>query len=531
MSLVSSEFLIFLGLTALVYFLMPKGKQWWVLLAANFLFYAMAGLQYVPFLLFTIVTTHFGGVYIDGVNKGYKQTVAEAGKEISRAEKKELKAAATRRKRRVVVIVCLLNFGLLGVVKYTGFLIDNLNAVLSRCALPVIELSTDWILPLGISFYTFQAIGYLMDVYWEKVSAEKNLCRTALFLSFFPQLVQGPISRFGQLAGQLSEEHRFDYERCKEAAILILWGFFKKLLIAERSAVISNWIFTPENNAGGAYILLGAAAYSLRVYADFSGGIDIARGAAQFLGIELVPNFERPYFAATIGDFWRRWHMTLGAWFRDYVFYPLSLSKGLTKLGKAARKRLGNRIGKLLPVLIAQFVVFTLIGIWHGSSWKYIAFGFYHGILIVGGILLGEKCRKLGEKLHIPMDSLWFQVFQILRTVLLVVFGRILTMGGRLTVSLGYIKSLFTVNNWSGILGGLLQMGLNKAEWLLLAVAVLMLFGVSLMQEKGIGVRKRLMACNTLIQWTVYLILIFMILIFGVYGFGYNSSDFIYRGF
>lgn len=532
MSLISIEFLIFLAVTMTVYFLVPKKVQWIVLLIANYVFYTLAGVKYVPFLLFTTLTTHLGCLWLEKLNKDYKEQLAEVKKTNDRELKKRLKTASIHRKRWVVALVCVLNFGVLGLVKYSDFLIENLNGVLSALSLPALEVTTDWILPLGISFYTFQAIGYLMDVYRSRVKAERNFFKVALFLSFFPQLVQGPISRFEQLAHQLTEEHRFDYERFKKGICLIFWGLFKKLIIAERVVRISNWVFNTENDASGLLIFIGAAAYSIRVYTDFAGGIDIARGAAQILGIDLTPNFERPYFAVTIGEFWRRWHMTLGSWFRDYVFYPLSLSKALGKAGKWGRKHLGNYVGKLIPVLTSQFIVFTLIGVWHGSNWKYIAFGFYHGIMIVGGILLGPKLHKLGENMKLPMESFGFRVFQILRTCLIVVLGRILTMGDTLKQSLEYFGKMLQFHNLDFLTDGTFKsFGIGKMEFILLAAALLLHFVISVLQERGIQIRDSLLKKHMLLQWCIYLALIFSIIIFGVYGYGYSSSDFIYRGF
>ena len=532
MSLVSIEFFIFLAITGIIYFVVPKKMQWKILLIANYIFYILAGITYVPFLLFTTFTIYLGTIKLAELNQDYKKKLEEIKKNNDREQKKNLKAASIRNKRRVVALICVLNIGVLVVLKYSGFLVENINVALSTISVPTLKVSTDWVLPLGISFYTFQAVGYLMDVYRDRVEAERNFFKVSLFLSFFPQMVQGPISRFEQLGHQLTEAHSFEYDQFKKGSCLILWGLFKKLIIAERVALISNWIFNIDNQVTGILILLGAVAYSIRVYADFSGGIDIARGAAKILGIELVQNFEQPYFAATISEFWRRWHMTLGSWFRDYVFYPLSLSKRFTKAGKWGRKYLGNYIGKLIPVLTSQFVVFTLIGIWHGSSWKYIVFGFYHGIMIVGGILLGPKMHKFGEKIGMNMNSFGFRIFQILRTCLIVAFGRILTMGEDMKESLFFLTRLFQKSSRGSIVNTIfMEIGIGKKEFVLLIVVLFLLFVISYKKEKGIQIRESLLQKHLFIQWSAYLILIFAILIFGVYGYGYSGSDFIYRGF
>ncbi|HCO62078.1 MAG TPA: membrane-bound O-acyltransferase family protein [Clostridiales bacterium] len=532
MSFISGQFFLFFLAACTVYFLVPKKVQWMVLLAANYIFYLCAGPSYVGYILFTTLTTYLGGLLIDRIEGRYTAAFASRKGSLSAEEKKAWKRRHTRRKRWVLAAVLVANFGILVLMKYGSFFSESLNALLAAWGIGARLPSVQLLLPLGISFYTFQATGYLIDVYRKKVRPQGNLAKYALFVSFFPQVVQGPISRFDQLGHQLTQPHAFDLERVQLGAQLMLWGFFKKLLIADRVAIIANAIFAPEASYTGVYILVGAVAYTLQIYADFSGGMDIARGIAQILGIELTLNFQRPYFAKTVPEFWRRWHITLGAWFRDYVFYPLSLSKFFTSVGKKGRKWLGNDVGKLLPVVIPQFIVFFLIGVWHGASWKYVIFGFYHGILIVGGILLGPSLQRLAARCHIRTQCFSYRLFQVLRTFSIVVFGRLITRGGRFMDSVALIASLAPLNNW-GILvnGDLLHLGLSAQEWGVLLLSVLVLFVVSFLQERGVAIRQTIARQNLWFRWAIYLGGLFAVLIFGVYGFGYNASDFIYRGF
>ena len=532
MSFISGQFLIFFLATAILYFLFPKKFQWTVLLVANYVFYLFAGPKYIVYILFTTLTTYMGGLFLGRMDKRYTAEFAAQKGTLSSEGKKLFKKRHTNRKRWVLAAVMVANFGVLALIKYGNFFSENINTLLRACSIDFEIPSLHLLLPLGISFYTFQAMGYLVDVYRKKIQPEANPAKFALFISFFPQVVQGPISRFEQLGHQLTEPHHFDLERVKFGAQLMLWGFFKKLMIADRVAIIADTIFAPGSTYTGVYILVGAVAYTLQIYTDFSGGMDIARGAAQILGIDLTLNFERPYFAKTVPEFWRRWHITLGAWFRDYVFYPLSLSKFFMQVGKKGRKWFGNYIGKLLPVVIPQFIVFFLIGVWHGASWKYVIFGFYHGIFIVGGILLGPFLQKLAVKCHIRTDCFRYKLFQILRTFLIVVFGRLITRGGRFLESVGFIGSMIPLNNW-GILvnGDLFNLGLKANEFGILLLSVLVLFVSSLLQEKGIHIRQAIARQNLWFRWTIYLGGLFAVIIFGVYGFGYNASDFIYRGF
>lgn len=532
MSFTSIEFIIFLALVMAVYFLTPKRYRWVALFVANYVFYYFAGGGYFLYLILTTLSIYGATMVLDKMIGQNKEAFAQVKDELDRDQKKVWKANFTKKKKKILLAAVLFNFGILAVLKYSGFVGGNINAVLSGLSLGASVPVYDFLLPLGISFYTFQSIGYLIDVYREKQVAERNLAKVALFLSFFPQMVQGPISRFNQLAEQLYRPNEFSYERTKYGVQLMLWGAFKKLVIADRARVIVDAIFGFPETFTGTYVALGALIYCVQLYGDFSGGIDIATGAAQILGIDLEKNFERPYLATTIPDFWRRWHITLGAWFRDYVFYPLSLSKFFTRLGKRARKRFGNYIGKLIPVLIPQFIIFFLIGVWHGAEWKYIAFGVYNGTLIVLGILFEQPLVQLADKLHINRECFSWRLWQILRTLSLVAIGKIITRAAGIGQSVSMLRSM--VESWDmSVLfdGGLLLFGLDVQDVWVLALAMLALLAISIMQEAGISIRTSLAKQNILFRWAIYLIAIFALLIFGVYGLEYDASDFIYRGF
>ncbi len=278
---------------------------------------------------------------------------------------------------------------------------------------------TSWILPLGISFYTFQACGYLIDVYRGKIQPDQNLGKFALFVSFFPQMVQGPISRYDELANQLFSPKKFDLPRIQNALQLFFWGLFKKLVIADRVAILVNTIFDNQQEYKGLVLLLGSLMYCIQIYTDFSGGIDIARAVAEGLGITLTNNFARPFFANSIENFWRRWHITLSSWTRDYIFYPLSLSKSFAKMGRTTRKVFGNEIGKKIPTLLAMIITFLVIGIWHGPNWKFVVYGLYNGGLIITGMILEQPARNLISKMGIPTNVFIWKLFQVIGTLIL----------------------------------------------------------------------------------------------------------------
>lgn len=366
MSLISMEFLIFVGIAVIGYYLIPKRFQWIWLLIFSYIYYASSGIKILFFLLYTTITTYGTGRLLDRVNH----------KELPRNEAKS-------RKRRILIGCLLLNFGMLAVLKYTNFAIENVNAIF-HAGISFQKL----ILPLGISFYTFQSMGYIIDVYWGKYEAEKNPFRFALFVSFFPQLLQGPIGRFDRLARQLYEQHSFDLLKAQYALQLMLWGFFKKLVLADRAAVVVNQVFQNYTQYSGVTNIVAVLMYSIQLYMDFSGGMDVVMGVAALFGVELDQNFKRPYFATSITDFWHRWHITLGTWMKDYIFYPVSLSKWMGKFGKWSKKAFGKKTGRVVPICVANIIVFLVVGIWHGAAWKYIAYGLYNGLIIAISSLL-----------------------------------------------------------------------------------------------------------------------------------------------
>ena len=254
-----------------------------------------------------------------------------------------------------------------------------LGAVGLDIAMPDFKL----VLPLGISFYTFQTMGYVIDVYRGKFRAAKNPAKFALFASFFPQIVQGPIAFYSDLAYQLYAPHDFNYNRFKSGGILALWGLFKKLVIADRAVAMVKLVAGNYSDFKGTYILMAVCMYAIQLYADFSGGIDICRGFAEMLGITMAQNFRQPYFSRSLTEYWHRWHITLGEWLRTYLFYPISISKPFLKMGKQLKKHGLKHLGKVLPTSIASLITFIVIGVWHGAAWKYVAFGLFNGMAIL----------------------------------------------------------------------------------------------------------------------------------------------------
>jgi len=523
MSLTTVPFLLFLLVAVAVYYLLPKKIQWiWLLIASTFFyFYYDWKLGFWIFLSAAII--YVAGILLQRTIDRYAVRLENAPRE----ERKALKAKKKRALSLIKISAVLLNIGIWVFFKFADLFIGTLNQYL---AAPIAPLNL--ILPLGISFYTFSAISYVVDISREKIPAEKNPFRLALWLTFFPQLLQGPIVRFQDTAEQLFTPHRISYDRIKSGCLLMLWGYFKKMVIADRAAVIVATIFGNFKDYSGLTFLFGSAMYAIQIYGDFSGGMDIITGAAELFGITMPKNFEQPYFSVSVPEYWRRWHITLGAWFRDYIFYPLSISKSAQKIGKFSRKILGTKIGKTIPTYLSLIIVWTSNGIWHGAGLRYAAYGFYWGILTILSVQCGPLLKRLTARLKIRTDAFSWRFWQMFRTFFLVCFGRVLIKAPSLMTGLRIWKSIVTEwDPWIFTSNSLYQLGLAQKEVRLLFLAIGVLLFVDILHEKGVHIRETVSRQNLVFRWLLYLAAIFAIIIFGMYGPGYNAAEFIYGRF
>lgn len=528
----SYEFLGFLTVLLLVYYLIPKKFQWMLLLAASYLFYFIAGADYLFYILATTVTIYATARILEKNADRQHAYLKEHKAELTSEEKKAYKKAQKKIRIRWVAACILLNLGILAVVKYTNFMISNINGILSVFGskqagrLSFVTLT----LPMGISFYTFQAVGYLIDVYRGTVPAEKNPFKFALFVSFFPQLVQGPISRFGDLSKTLYREHAFDGRQVSYGLQRILWGFFKKLVIADRIFAGVSTIISDTGAYHGAYAFVGMLFYTLQLYADFTGGIDITIGIAQALGITVQENFHRPYFSKSLKEYWRRWHISMCTWFRDYVFYPVSASKPMQKFSSFSRKHFGRSVGGRLPVYIASFTVWFATGVWHGASWNFIVWGLANWIVL----MVSEEFEPLYQKFHNRFSvagKLGYRMFQVMRTFLLVCCLNLFDCYESVADTLSMIGSMFHASNWHILWdGALMRLGLSALDYGILAAGVVLLLAVSLIQRGG-SVRDRIARRVYPVRFLVWYGLFLIVLLMGSYGIGYDANQFIYNRF
>ncbi len=540
MTYTSINFIFFVLVTALLYFALPlKKHKWIVLLAASIFFYLVAGYKYAMFILFTAISTYLIGLWIDKISKNSKALLKKNKAEWDRETKKKYKNKVKVQKRLVMAFALVLNFGILAFLKYFNFFAGSLNDILGNFGINFSIPTLALFLPLGISFYTFQSMGYIVDVYREKTAAEKNPLKFMLFVSFFPQIVQGPISIYDQLAHQLYEPHSFDFTRFKHGMMLILWGFFKKLIIADRAVIAINTVTDSYNSYGGSTLLFTILLYSVQLYADFSGGIDISRGVAQIFGIDMIDNFKRPYFSKSINEYWRRWHISLGAWLKNYLFYPVAMSnvfinaskkmKG-TRFGKTAA---GAHIAKVLPTSVASLIVFLVVGIWHGADWKYVGFGLWNGLIIMVSILLQPVFDIILEKLHINPKAAWYSVFQMLRTFIIVLVGYVFDVAPGINESMNTFKLILTNQSFAQARAQISELGLGKKDFIVILVGIIVIFIVSVIQERhpSTTIREMLDKKPFILRFALIFIGIMAVIVYGIYGSGYNPADFVYMQF
>lgn len=532
MNFISISFLLFVLAACVVYFLAPLKYRWCVLLAASYLFYLVNGAGVTLFLLLSTAITFLAGLALGKADERTEHLLKTEQAGLPPAEKKAFKERRKKTKRRILIAALVSNIGLLVVLKYGGFLIENANAFLGLFGFGKGIPEVGFLLPLGISFYTLQSAGYVLDVYRKKYQPDRNFFQYALFVSWFPQIVQGPIARHSDLAHQLCEPHRFDYARVTQGAQRILWGFMKKLVVAEWLSPYVSAVFSkPQEYSGNAILLMGCV-YGLQAYADFCGGMDIACGVSELFGITLAENFRRPYFARSLQEFWQRWHITLGAWMKDYVFYTLSLSKRFFRLGKRLEKYFGKNAGRRLPTFFAMFTVFLLVGIWHGAAWRYVAYGLYNGIIISGSILLEPVYAKVAGKLHLNTGSWYWRGFQMLRTLLLCSFGRFLSRSASLRRGLVMMKrTLFDFSLGTAPAAVFGEVGWAWGDIVFLILTILVLLVVGILHEKGIHIREMVAGQPLPLRWGIYLGALLILAVWGVYGPGYVVGEFIYEQF
>lgn len=528
-SFFSAEYLaIFLPLALIPYAAAPKKIRRYVLLAESCLFYLMISGKLILYLIMSAVSVYGFGLWLKKLN----DQKSDAIKGAEREEKKKIKRIYKKKTRLVLALAVLIHIGGLLVIKYSDFAAGNINSFFEMMNVGARISIPKFIMPIGISFFTLQAVSYLVDVYRNTVDADRNFLRVFLWMAFFPQIVEGPICRYSQTADGIWKADGIKFDNLTLGLQRILYGMLKKIVVADRLNSLINNVFTDYTQYRGGVIALGAVCYTVQLYMEFSGSMDAVIGTAQIFGVDLPENFRRPFFSRTITEFWKRWHVTLGEWLKDYIFYPITMAKPMQKLTKSARKKLGNHFGPLLAVSVALFCVWFANGLWHGAAWSYIFFGMYHFALILIGKILAPLINGVNGRLKTNTKSKPYEAMQIIRTDILVVIGELFFRANGLRAGMNMFRKMVTDFSFADFGGGLFKrLGVDYADLLIVGVTVVIVFVISVINEKGYCVRTELKKKNIVLRWCVIYAMIMYLVIFGAYGVGYMSVDPIYANF
>ena len=480
----SVDFLVFFPIVVMIYLIVPRKLRYLVLLIASYYFYMSWNPKYAVLIGISTLTTWICSLLMEKVS------------DISK-------------RKLFLVINCFVNLGILLIFKYADFLINNVSHILSVLGFKTIERRLDLLLPVGISFYTFQALSYTIDVFRNKIAPEKNLLKYALYVSFFPQLVAGPIERSTSLLPQIQNIQKsqlWNYDRIRDGFLLMVWGFFQKLVIADRASILVNNVINNYANYGFLEIAIAVFLFAFQIYCDFGGYSNIARGAAKVMGFELMHNFKQPYLATSIKEFWRRWHISLTSWFTDYLYIPLG----------------GNRKGDLRKY-INIIIVFVVSGLWHGASWNFVVWGMLHAIFQVAEEII-SKASNIKRNTY---ETLSAKIRGTIITFIFVDFAWIFFMSKSLRNALGLIRQMFTVFQTTDFF----ELGLDSGNWFILNGGLITLMIVDVLHEKKMSIYECVAKQEIWFRWILYFTLLWITILFGIYGPEYDTSTFIYFQF
>lgn len=514
---------LFLPLVLLIYQLLPSRFRWLALLAASLSFYALGSGKLIVFIIISTLSIYIAGLFLERIQRRH----GSAAPNEDRAARKLRKTKEKHLQHIVILIAVLVNFGLLAFLKYYNFFVSEDNLLISAFLHSAQKMSLrKLIIPMGISFYTLEAVAYVTEVARGKTAPEHNYFHLLLFLSFFPTVTEGPICSYADMHESLTAGAPITFERFRRGTLRLLWGCFMKITIADRAGMLVDNVFKQGDSAYGASILLAVLLYTLQLYADFAGCIDIAAGSAELFGIALPENFRQPFAAETVNDFWRRWHITLGAWFRDYVYYPLSLSRPMRRISDFCTRHFGMQRGAMVPTIIALLVTWLGTGLWHGASMKYVAYGLYYFLIILIEILVTDNGRKPGSS---APGAVWWRRA---RTFLLVSIGMMMfradSMHSFITM-LGHMFQGFSLKILTD--GTIRTLGLTRKDVAILIFGIILISWIGHERLKGKEPADMVLQGSIPMAWTVYLCLIALVLIAGAYGPNYSPSDFLYAAY
>lgn len=537
MSITSWYFIAFVALTVILSYAVPVKYKWIVILAASVVFYVSFSPAGLAVLTVTALLTYAAALQIQKIHTKESAWMDENKKTADKETRKAKKAYFQKLRNRFVILVVVLCIGQLFLFKYYGYFAENINAAFSTH----LWTAENLLLPLGISFYSLQLISYVVDVSRGITPAERNPFKVILFGAFFLSIMQGPFNRYNDLMPQICNQKRekLSFSRIRFSALKIAWGYMKKMCIADQIGQIATEVFSNYTQYTGFGILLGMFCFAVQLYADFSGYMDIVSGVGELLGIQLPLNFRQPFFSRNMSEFWQRWHISLGAWLKDYVFYPVLKSGAFQKMGKWLTKKVGKEAGRRIPTYLGMVILWTLIGAWHGAGFQYVfGVGLLQFLYIFTGEIFMPVTRKIKSFLRIKDENPLWHIFQSLRCTVLMIFAWVffnsnsfadaLGMLGRVfaekTLYIGQIKPIFYSESTS-------VSGIFPTWMIYIFLCTVLLVVIDLIAAKGVSIREKIESRPYPVRAVVYLACFFAIFVFGAYGQQFSSTDFIYFGF
>lgn len=511
MSIVSFEFYIMIALAVVVYYILPQKHRWIALCASSIYFIIRTNGLVLALISFGILLwAYFAAILIDKLKPNEKVT-------------KVLVTIAV-----VGIVVCLFTF------KEQIFFVNTGNKILGLVSKPEFFSAFDLIAPIGISYFSLTLISYVCEVYWGTVTVQKNPLKFMTYGLFFPILTSGPILKYNESSQDILLGHKFEYKNLCFGAQRIVWGFFKKYVVSERVAIVVTAIYSDNEAYTGLYVPIAATFFALQLYTDFSGCIDIVLGVSELFGIKLPENFDKPFLSKNLSEFWRRWHITLGGWLKEYVLYPILKSNLFQNIGEICKKKWGKKKGKKIPTWIGLMISWFLIGFWHGGGYNYIfGVGIFMGLVIIFSEIFEPVFSQIKELLHVDDTRFSWKLFQMIRTFCIFSFGLSFFRAESLSQGFEMWGSVFNNLN-PGILidGSLIELGITSNDYLVIVISALVMGLTGILSDKNkTTIREMIASQGVVFRWLIWLGLIFAIVIFGEYGNGYNAANFIYKGF
>lgn len=508
-------FAFFLPIVLVIYQLVPRRFRSVVLLMANYVFFYMISGALIIYMFFSTIFTHYIGLWLENISF----TAEENGKVLM------------KKKRKVLVFGIIISLGILGILKYFNFFGQSLSDFLGIFHVGWQYTPIKFMVPIGISFYTLQMISYITDVYRGTQKAEHNLMKIALYLSFFPTIMEGPICRFGQVGEELYAGNGISLVNLRSGYQRIIWGLFKKIVIADRLYATVEYVFENYQNLDGAVVAFGVICYTIQLYMEFSGCMDVIIGSGEIFGVKLPENFRQPFAAKDASEFWRRWHITLGTFFKDYVFYSISLAKPVKDLAKKVKNKFGRNVSKFVGSTIALFGVWSCNGLWHGANWTFIFYGMYYFVIIFIENITEEPVKRLTEKLHINRASIGYRIFQTIKMFIIINLGELFSRADTLGEGFAMLGKILTDFHITTLIGKISVLKMDTGDLVVVAIGIVIVAIVGMLHERGIRIREAVQSWILPVRWGFWYAAIIAVVMLGAYGTGYSIVEMIYAGY